>query len=226
MAEKKRSSGCLLGGCLLLVVVGGALAVVGLAGSGAWYWYGASNLGSAPMEVERELPGEPPPIPSVEPEEALPVVPDLATPGVTQVPAVQPAAEPQDLAAARSALEQASAPTEPRSAPSSSGGGGGSRSAASEPTSSAAPPPEAAPAEAPAVSTGSGHNVTVEGPASVVLISSAGRFPVPGSIVPGRYEVEATFPGDEPVKFGNLTVARGGSYTVVCNPRMGICRAN
>lgn len=235
MAEKKRSSGCLLGGCLLLSVVGGALAVVVLAG-GAWFLLGAETPAEVAEVMEEPAVALPlPPLPDLglAPGELDAAVPDAAEPVPTPTEAGEPSAgeareEAPEMASARSALEEANTYTEPpRPAPRapepSSGGSSSSGASSSGASSSGASAPPAAPPPTP--SAGSGQNVQVEGPASVVLVGASGRVAVPGHVAPGRYEIEATFPGEQPVKFGNLTVSGGGSYTIVCNPKMAICRA-
>jgi hypothetical protein len=59
----------------------------------------------------------------------------------------------------------------------------------------------------------------------VVLVGSGARYPLPGSAPPGRYDIEATFPGEPPLVAGKITVGLGGNAVVVCNTNMGICRA-
>lgn len=76
------------------------------------------------------------------------------------------------------------------------------------------------------MSRGGSSNVEVEGEAGVVLVSGSTRYGVPGATVPpGRYDIEATFPGEDPVVVGKITVREGESHTISCNQRMGICRA-
>jgi hypothetical protein len=65
--------------------------------------------------------------------------------------------------------------------------------------------------------------VSVEGGGAVVLVGSGGRYPVPGSVPPGRYEIEVTFTGQPAVNAGRITVREGSPAAVRCNERMGIC---
>ena len=65
--------------------------------------------------------------------------------------------------------------------------------------------------------------MTVTGEGEVFLLAGGARHRVPGSVPPGRYQVEATFPGQAPVEVGSVTV---GDTPVVlrCNANMGLCR--
>ena len=216
MAEKKRPLGCVLG-CLGALVVAVIALGVGLAGGGALVW-----LGFEPS--------------SEEPQGAAVAVPvAVQVPVAPPVGAAAPAsgAEGEDLDAARTALEealafgsrsQAPAPAEPGAAQAESA----QAPAPAEPAPAAQPartqPPKPEPAPAPADASG-GVQVGVSGPATVTLVGAAGRFSVPGSVAPGRYEIEAAFPGEAGVVVGSLQVAAGGTYTVVCSERMGTCRA-
>ena len=71
-----------------------------------------------------------------------------------------------------------------------------------------------------------GSDVTVDGDARVVLISSKGeRLQLPAKVPPGKYDIEATFSGRAPVVVGNTSVKVGSNTVISCNPRMFICRA-
>lgn len=71
-----------------------------------------------------------------------------------------------------------------------------------------------------------GSEVTVEGDARVVLVSSKGeRVQLPAKVPPGKYDIEATFSGRAPVIVGNTAVKVGSNTVISCNPRMFICRA-
>ena len=81
--------------------------------------------------------------------------------------------------------------------------------------------PDAAPAPAPAPK---GAPVTTRGDGKVVLVGGGGRFPVPGNVPPGSYEIEVSFSGAEPIRTGKVTVGTDGA-TIQCKESMGLCRA-
>lgn len=88
------------------------------------------------------------------------------------------------------------------------------------------PPPEpreTAPAPSPPPAP-KGAPVKTKGDGQVVLIGGSGRFPVPGNVPPGRYDIEVTFDGASPVRSGKVDVGADGA-TVQCNADMGICRS-
>jgi hypothetical protein len=70
-------------------------------------------------------------------------------------------------------------------------------------------------------------NVRIEGDASkVVAVFEGKRFPLPGTLAPGKYDLLAWFPDISSAKVGTLTVTAGQSLTlqctaafVQCNPR-------
>jgi hypothetical protein len=67
--------------------------------------------------------------------------------------------------------------------------------------------------------------ISVTGGAKVVLVKRGSRYPVPGNVTSGKYDIEATFEGGEPVVVGTIKVEAGQPATIACNARMGICRA-
>lgn len=81
----------------------------------------------------------------------------------------------------------------------------------------AVPPVETPPA--PAEGT-----VIVEGDATrVVAVSSAGRFPLPGKLAPGTYQVLAWFPDIASAKVGNITIAAGQTVRLGCTAAFIAC---
>lgn len=231
MASKK---GCMFG-CLGLLVVGGGLVLaVGLAGGGAWFWMGGDSSmfdfgGDGPSADFLEMIEVPMP--------DLPEPPDAHDDGVASAdPALELGA---DVDAARSALEEALAmealPPEPAPAaadapadevadpPPSSGSGGSSASGGSGGSSSSEPAPQPKPKPAPSTGGGGGNNVTVTGDATVVLVSGGARYNMPGRVPAGTYDIEAAFSGEAGVVVGTIKVS-GGSYAIHCSGRMGTCR--
>ncbi len=237
MSEKK-SSGCLLG-CMGLLVVGAGVGLVGAAGAGAWFWMGmgAPSFSMSGGDLADFVPSIDPDLPEVEPEKVedgvaelepldddasdagVGVEPDAARLALEQALAMEAAPKPKPApASASSSTPSSSGGSSASSAASSSGGsssGGGSVSSGSSGSSDSAP-------SAPSAGAGGGGNISVSGPASVVLLSGGARYPVPGSVPDGKYEIEASFPGESAVTVGNITVS--GSHTVHCSARMGTCR--
>jgi hypothetical protein len=222
MAKKKGKAGCILG-CLGLIVIGGGLVLaVGVAGGGAWFLMGTGEDMMMPdiedrfMEMEIPAPPEPPsePIPG---DDGVADVDDggAARDALAEAlameaepepePEVLPEPEPEPEREAEPEPEPEPEPQQPKAQPKppparSSGSSGGS------------------------ASSGGGQNVTVSGSATVVLLSGGSRHSVPGRIPAGRYEIEAAFPGESAVVVGNINVDSGGSYRIVCNERFGNCR--
>jgi hypothetical protein len=67
--------------------------------------------------------------------------------------------------------------------------------------------------------------VGFDGDGSVALIQGRRRFKIPGDVPAGKYEIEATFDGEAPVRTGSVTVVAGTPITISCRQSMGICRA-
>jgi serine/threonine-protein kinase len=148
--------------------------------------------------------GEPVAAPEPAPEEApAPARTAAPPPRATAPRATAPRPTPPPEAAPQAAPQPAP-PTAPAPAP--------------EPAVEDEPPPEAPPAPA---------RVTVTGaPDEVRIISAADqRIHAPGPVPPGRYRLEARFPGRGtwfPLELGSL--APGASVTVHCDESFGMCR--
>ena len=103
MAAKKKPVGCALG-CMGLLVIGGGIGILGVAGGGAWMWLGldSSAISFDGADLGSLVPHELSETPSVE---------DDAMADVGDQPADQPEVEADDGSdeadAARIALEQA-----------------------------------------------------------------------------------------------------------------------
>jgi len=91
------------------------------------------------------------------------------------------------------------------------------------PVAARAAPPEPAPPAAVVDSPRPG-TVTLDGDATVVLLSDSDRYALPADdVVPGTYRVQAAFGTDPPFIVGQVQVRSGGDVAVSCNPRMGVC---
>lgn len=229
MAEKRRGGriGCILG-CVGLLLVGGVgllvlLLVVG--GGSVAYLYTARDAAElermvAEIEAEREAAAaaEAAHVEAMT-EEAGEAGAAEVEPAVEAASAAQPEAGEADEEVAAPAPAPVAAPAPrpaPRPAPAA---GSGDDFLEDDPFAAPEDVPE------PAAATGGGQ-VAVEGSADVVLIQGGSRHPVPGTVPPGRYEIEATFSDGSPVNVGKITVDEGGDHVVRCNENMGICRGS
>jgi hypothetical protein len=69
-------------------------------------------------------------------------------------------------------------------------------------------------------------DIRVSGDATtVMLVGPDGRTPVPGLVPPGRYSVEATFEGTDPMPAGEVEVKDGAHVELVCSSMFGRCTA-
>lgn len=67
--------------------------------------------------------------------------------------------------------------------------------------------------------------VKLSGDGKVVLVKGRRRYPVPGNVPSGKYDIEVTFPGEpSAVTVGSVSVDSGETVTLACSARMGICR--
>lgn len=223
MANQRRGGGlgCLVG-CLVLLVFGGfGVAVVALVGGGVAGFLAyqvdrpvAVPIAPAPPVVIAPLPAPNPP----ELEVTEVVDPEVAVPETPPTPEVAVEAEPEVVAVAP-APSPRPAPSAPRPAPTVT------PKPAPEPAPAPAPAPAPTTKPAPMTRPGSGTQVDVEGGGSVVLVSGSKRYPVPGAVPAGKYEMEVTFEGSEPITVGKITVG-SDTVTIRCNERMQICRGS
>jgi hypothetical protein len=59
----------------------------------------------------------------------------------------------------------------------------------------------------------------------VVLVGNAGRFLLPSKVVPGEYEVIASFGGAEGAPAGKVTVGKK-SVTLQCDGLFALCKVS
>ncbi|MFT7519502.1 MAG: hypothetical protein ACI9MC_001644 [Kiritimatiellia bacterium] len=59
----------------------------------------------------------------------------------------------------------------------------------------------------------------------VHLLKGSKRVRVPGDVQAGRYDIEATFDGQDPVVVGSIRVRGGESFSVSCDSSVGSCSA-
>ncbi len=98
---------------------------------------------------------------------------------------------------------------------------------AAEPKKSAEPVKASEPTKVEATKTagaGSMARVKASG-ADVALVGDGGRFAVPASVPEGKYSIEATFPGEQPVKVGSVRVPASGEVKISCNSNLGLCKS-
>jgi hypothetical protein len=145
------------------------------------------------------------------PVDGAPTEPDADEPDAADEP--EGADEPEDADAPEDEAGDEGEADEPPDAEDGAGGPeeGDGDAAAPVPAPEAAPAPE-------------GADVVVKGDGKVVLVGGGGRYPVPGKVPTGTYEIEVSFNGAAAVKSGKVTVGATGA-TVQCKASMGLCRS-
>ena len=67
-------------------------------------------------------------------------------------------------------------------------------------------------------------SVSFQGASQVRLIGGASGYTLPAVVEPGRYDLEVTFEGQEPVVVGKVRAKKGETVFIRCNSAMGLCR--
>jgi hypothetical protein len=226
MAEerKKGGCGCAVIGCVLLLLLGaiGVGIVLVAGGAGALFLVAGSRYSDMADSIEMPAP------PTVVVEE--PVVAPVEAEGEEAEGEEAEGEEAEGEEAEGEEAEGEEAEGEEAEGEEAEGEGDETPASAARirtppPATSPAPTPPPEPV-APPPPTTSGTQVDVEGNAKVVLISGDRRYPVPGQVPPGSYDIEATFSDGIPVNVGRMTVGESGSHVVRCNENMGICRGS